>query len=78
MSQVAPQAAIPSATPTTDPATEVLTATCPECGSTITFARAPRRHELVRCPDCGAELEVTGVSPITLALAPEVEEDWGE
>ncbi|MGD1917098.1 MAG: lysine biosynthesis protein LysW [Phycisphaerales bacterium] len=55
-----------------------MTATCPECGGTITFARAPRRHEIVRCPDCGAELEVTSVSPITLALAPEVEEDWGE
>ena len=62
----------------TTPTTETLTATCPECGATITFARAPRRHEIVRCPDCGAELEVTGVSPITLALAPEVEEDWGE
>lgn len=74
MSQVAPQATSPAV----DPATEVLSATCPECGSTITFARAPRRHELVRCPDCGAELEVTDVSPITLALAPEVEEDWGE
>lgn len=60
------------------PATETLTATCPECGTTITFARAPRRHEIVRCPDCGAELEVTSVAPITLALAPEVEEDWGE
>jgi hypothetical protein len=23
--------------------TETLTATCPECGATITFARAPRR-----------------------------------
>lgn len=62
----------------TTPATETLTATCPECGATITFARAPRRHEIVRCPDCGAELEVTAVAPITLALAPEVEEDWGE
>jgi len=34
--------------------------------------------EIVVCPDCGVELEVLSVEPITLGLAPEVEEDWGE
>ena len=34
--------------------------------------------EIVICPDCGVELEVTGVDPLTVGLAPEVEEDWGE
>lgn len=34
--------------------------------------------EIVVCPDCGAELEVIGVDPVELALAPEIEEDWGE
>jgi alpha-aminoadipate carrier protein LysW len=34
--------------------------------------------EIVPCPDCGAELEVVSVAPVTLALAPEVQEDWGE
>ncbi|MBE9507737.1 MAG: lysine biosynthesis protein LysW, partial [Chloroflexi bacterium] len=29
-------------------------------------------------PDCGIELEVMSLEPITLELAPEVEEDWGE
>ena len=27
---------------------------------------------------CGAELEITALEPITLALAPQEEEDWGE
>ena len=30
------------------------------------------------CPDCGAELEITSLDPLTVELAPEVEEDWGE
>jgi alpha-aminoadipate carrier protein LysW len=34
--------------------------------------------EIVECPECGAELEVVNNNPVTLALAPEVEEDWGE
>jgi alpha-aminoadipate carrier protein LysW len=36
------------------------------------------KGEIVACPDCGAELEVTETSPVALALAPEAEEDWGE
>jgi alpha-aminoadipate carrier protein LysW len=34
--------------------------------------------EIVICPDCGVEWEVMSVDPITIELAPEVEEDWGE
>jgi alpha-aminoadipate carrier protein LysW len=30
------------------------------------------------CPECGAELEISALSPLTLALAPQEEEDWGE
>ena len=33
--------------------------------------------ELVTTDD-GAELEVVGLDPLTLDLAPEVAEDWGE
>jgi alpha-aminoadipate carrier protein LysW len=33
---------------------------------------------VIRCRECTAELEVTGTGPVTLALAPQVEEDWGE
>ncbi len=34
--------------------------------------------EIVLCPDCEVELEVRSVNPVTVELAPEVEEDWGE
>ena len=51
---------------------------CPECDSVVRFDRAPLQGQVVRCTDCGVELEVTNASPITLELAPEVEEDWGE
>jgi alpha-aminoadipate carrier protein LysW len=54
------------------------TAECSECGGTISFKTEPILHELVRCPDCGAELEVVNLQPVTLALAPTEEEDWGE
>ena len=62
-----------SATPTTTTA-----CTCPECEANVPFARRPLQGEVVRCPDCNAELEVTALDPITLELAPEVQEDWGE
>lgn len=51
---------------------------CPECDSAITFDRAPLNGQVTRCPDCGVELEVVGLEPLTLEVAPEVEEDWGE
>jgi alpha-aminoadipate carrier protein LysW len=34
--------------------------------------------ELIECPDCGSELEVTGVKPFTVDEAPSEQEDWGE
>jgi alpha-aminoadipate carrier protein LysW len=54
-----------------------MTAECPECAGTVTLEK-PERGEIVECPECGVELEVTGTSPLTLAPAPEEEEDWGE
>ena len=55
-----------------------MTANCPECDAVITMQK-PMKGEIVVCPDCGAELEVTSVDPLVeLALAPEEEEDWGE
>ncbi len=36
------------------------------------------QNELIACPDCGADLEVLSLNPVEIALAPEVEEDWGE
>jgi alpha-aminoadipate/glutamate carrier protein LysW len=50
---------------------------CPECDAEINL-KDPMKGEICTCPDCGAELEVVGLIPLTLELAPEEEEDWGE
>jgi alpha-aminoadipate carrier protein LysW len=51
---------------------------CVECGAEIELTALPLVGEIISCPDCGVELEVTSVNPLTVELAPEVEEDWGE
>lgn len=58
--------------------TTTITAACTECDAPINFDRPPLNGQVVRCGDCGAELEVTNTDPVKLELAPEVEEDWGE
>ncbi|MBX3364392.1 MAG: hypothetical protein KF866_06455 [Phycisphaeraceae bacterium] len=58
--------------------TATLETTCPECAASITPPRRVLAGEVLRCPGCAAELEVTSANPLHLALAPEVEEDWGE
>ena len=55
-----------------------IEATCPECDAAVVFDRSPLNGEIANCTDCTAELEVVCADPITLELAPEVEEDWGE
>lgn len=50
---------------------------CVECGYGLRLS-SPMQGEIVACPDCGVDLEVTQLAPLTLALAPEEEEDWGE
>lgn len=59
-------------------ATGAAIAACPECEGSVEIAAQARQNEIVECPDCRAELEVMALSPVVLALAPEVEEDWGE
>lgn len=54
------------------------TVECLECGAEVTFDAAPMVGEIIQCPDCGVELEVITLDPLTIELAPEVEEDWGE
>jgi alpha-aminoadipate carrier protein LysW len=51
---------------------------CPECAHDVAVAKAPRLSEIVECSDCHSELEVITLEPLVLALAPEVQEDWGE
>jgi alpha-aminoadipate carrier protein LysW len=35
-------------------------------------------NEIIVCPDCGVDLEVTSLDPATVEMAPMEEEDWGE
>ena len=47
---------------------------CPACHAHITANPAWSVDSLIICPECGAELVVTGTSPLELELA---EEDLG-
>ena len=58
--------------------TQTLTATCPECDASFDLDSDVTENEIVPCPECGAELEVMSLDPVTVELAPEIEEDWGE
>jgi alpha-aminoadipate carrier protein LysW len=55
-----------------------VTANCPECDAEITLNDDVMEGEIVVCPDCGVDLEVTSLKPVTLDVAPMEEEDWGE
>jgi alpha-aminoadipate carrier protein LysW len=56
----------------------MATKVCVECGAELQLPEQPLLNEILTCPDCGVELEVISLEPIELALAPEIEEDWGE
>ncbi|GAB2331951.1 lysine biosynthesis protein LysW [Streptomyces griseoincarnatus] len=51
---------------------------CPECRSTVALDGGVMVAEIVDCVDCATPLEVVSTDPLILALAPEIEEDWGE
>jgi alpha-aminoadipate/glutamate carrier protein LysW len=53
------------------------TANCPECDALIEL-QDPMKGEIVVCPDCGLDLEVTALDPLKLEAAPMEAEDWGE
>ena len=51
---------------------------CSECGAKIAQRDGMEEGEILTCPDCGSKLEVKSISPFSVALAPSVQEDWGE
>ena len=51
---------------------------CPECAATIALEASAEVGEIIVCPDCGVDLEITGLDPAAVALAPMEQEDWGE
>lgn len=56
----------------------MATVTCPECAAEITLAKNTEVGEIIVCPDCGVDLEVTALEPAAIQLAPMEQEDWGE
>jgi len=52
--------------------------TCPECTKDVPVRSGARVTTIVACPTCDAELEVIGADPVILAIAPQIEEDFGE
>lgn len=53
-------------------------ALCPVCEASIDAPADAITGEILACADCGAELEITSLAPLTFEEAPEVAEDWGE
>jgi alpha-aminoadipate carrier protein LysW len=51
---------------------------CPECTDEVPLSDSVRLNEIVECAGCRNELEIVALRPAVLALAPEIEEDWGE
>jgi len=51
---------------------------CPVCGGDVQLEKDIVIGELIECSDCGSELEILTVEPVSLGEAPETEEDWGE
>jgi alpha-aminoadipate carrier protein LysW len=51
---------------------------CLECGATLELGSDLEEGEIIVCADCGVEWEIMSLDPISIELAPEVEEDWGE
>lgn len=56
----------------------MLTTSCPECIAQITIESGAEANEIIICTDCGVDLEITSLEPVTVELAPMEEEDWGE
>lgn len=53
-------------------------ARCPTCDGAVPFATNVVIAELLKCLECGTELEVTSINPPGVAEAPMEEEDWGQ
>jgi len=52
---------------------------CPTCEAVLHLGNDLVSGEITECPECGEEIEITiDGKRVTLGLAPEVEEDWGE
>ncbi len=57
--------------------TTEMKANCPECEAELSLVNV-MEGEIIVCSDCGVDLEVVSLQPLTLQLAPMEQEDWGE
>lgn len=53
-------------------------ANCPECGTELHVDDDIDKGETLHCEECDSTLEVVGLDPIELDLAPEGEEDYND
>ena len=54
-------------------------AVCPECEADVPIDEFDvDKGEIISCPECGVDLEVLGLAPLELDLAPDEEDDWEE
>lgn len=51
---------------------------CPVCDAALALPTDAVVAELVRCRECGIDLEIVTLDPPSLAEAPTEEEDWGQ
>ena len=51
---------------------------CPICDAPVPMPAGAAVSELIPCPDCGCDIEVTSLAPPSFAAAPSEEEDWGQ
>lgn len=55
-----------------------MTVLCIECEGDVSLPANLELGELLVCPDCGVDLEVISLDPLTIDMAPMEAEDWGE
>jgi alpha-aminoadipate carrier protein LysW len=57
-----------------------ITSDCLVCDTALETSPGMEKGEIVECSSCGQEHEVVAVTDtrVSVELAPEVEEDWGE
>ncbi len=54
-------------------------AVCPDCEAAVEMDEYDiDKGEIISCPECGVELEVLGLAPLKLDLAPQDAEEWQE
>jgi alpha-aminoadipate/glutamate carrier protein LysW len=57
---------------------EVASTHCPTCDGEVVLGPTAVVAELIKCRECGTDLEVVSVTPPVVAEAPTEEEDWGQ